>query len=411
MTIPQEDLINSTHGTLPEKEGALDGRLRIALVSVQDASDIRTFSGITFHVLEELRTQGVDVEVISPLRRTFRYVLAPAAILARIRKRGSSLEHYPFALRSYARQIGDHLRRRPVDIVFATSSIPIALLRPPLPVVFWTGSLYHQMHDYYGGAAFGNPTSSAQRRGRRQEEQALARATYAIYASRWAASAASQFTDPAKIRVLPWGAGVKVQHTGKEVLEWAKQKRAQRPSRCELLFIGIDWERKGGALAVETARWLNNHGIRTTLRVAGCRPAQPLPDFVEVIGHISKSTPEGRQRFEDLCRDADFFILPTRAEAAGIVFCEASAYGLPSITFDTGGVSDYVRHGVSGFCFPLGSGPEVFAKAILETLKDQTRYERLAANAFLEFETRLNWKTSVCGLIDILRQTKTQADR
>jgi glycosyltransferase involved in cell wall biosynthesis len=388
----------------------LDERLRIGLVSVQDASDIRTFSGITFHVLEELRTQGVDVEVISPLRRTFRYVLAPAAILARIRKRGSSLEHFRFALRSYARQIDHHLRRRPVDVVFATSSIPITLLRPPLPVVFWSGSLYHQMDDYYG-AAFGNPTPSARRRGRRQEEEALARATYAIYASRWAANAASQLTDPAKISVLHWGAGVKVQHTCQEVLEWAKQKRAQRPNRCDLLFIGLDWERKGGALAVETALWLNNHGVRTTLRVAGCRPAEPLPDFVEVIGHVSKRTPEGRQRFADLCRDADFFILPTRAEAAGIVFCEASAYGLPSITFDTGGVSDYVRHGVTGFCFPLGSGPEVFANAILETLKDETRYESLAANAFHEYETSLNWKTSVRGLIEILRQTKRQAGR
>jgi glycosyltransferase involved in cell wall biosynthesis len=388
----------------------LDERLRIGLVSVQDASDIGTFSGITFNVLKELREQGVDVEVISPLRRTFRYVLAPAAILARIRKRSSSLEHFRYALRSYARQIDNHLRRRPVDVVFSTSSIPIALLRPPTPVVFWTGSLYHQMHDYYGGA-FGNPSPSARRRGEQQDRTALARATCAIYASQWAANAAYQLTDPAKIRILPWGAGVEVQHTRQEVWDWAKQKRAQRPSQCELLFIGIDWERKGGTLAVETARILNNQGVRTRLRVAGCSPPQPLPDFVEVIGHISKRTPEGRQRFEGLCRDADFFILPTRAEAAGIVFCEASAFGLPSITFDTGGVSDYVRHGVSGFCFPLGSSPEVFANAILETLRDETRYEKLAANAFHEYETRLNWKTSVRGLIEILWQTKRQADR
>ena len=147
------------------------------------------------------------------------------------------------------------------------------------------------------------------------------------------------------------------------------------------------------------------------MRVAGCRPAQPLQDFVDVIGHISKRTPEGRQRFEDLRRHTDFFILPTQAEAAGIVFSEASAYGLPSITLDTGGVSDYVRHGISGFCLPPGSSPKVFGKAILETLRDETRYEKLAANAFHEYETRLNWKTSVRGLIEILRQTKRQADR
>lgn len=388
----------------------MDERLRIALVSVLDATDLRTFSGITYHVLEQLREQGVDVEVISPLKRDFRYVLAPAAILARIRKRGSSMEHYRIALRSYARQIVDHLRLHPVDVVFATSSIPIALLPEPFPVVYWTGSLYHQMEDYYGGA-FGDPTPSARRRGRQVEELALARAMFAIYASRWGADAARQLIDPAKIRVLPWGAGVKVQHTSQDVSGWAKQKRAQRPGRCELLFIGIDWERKGGHLAVEIARLLNEQGVRTRLRVVGCRPQEPLPDFVEVIGHVNKRTPEGRQRFEDLCRDADFFILPTLAEAAGIVFCEACAYGLPSITFDTGGVSDYVRHEVTGFCFPAGTVPGDFANAILKTLKDPSRYEALAANAFHEYETRLNWKTSVRGLIEILRETKRQAGR
>ena len=383
-------------------------RLRIALVSVLDASDIRTFSGITYHVLEQLREQGVDVEVISPLKRSFRYVLAPAAILARLRKRGSSMEHYRFALRTYARQIVRHLRHHPVDVVFATSSIPIAMLPQPYPVVYWTGSLYHQMEDYYGGA-FGNPTPGARRRGRQVEELALARATFAIYASRWGADAACQLTDPAKVRVLPWGAGVKVQHTAHDVSGWAKQKRAQRSGQCELLFIGIDWERKGGTLAVEIARLLNEQGIRTRLRVAGCSPQETLPDFVEVIGHVNKRTPEGRQRFDDLCRDADFFLLPTQAEAAGIVFCEACAYGLPSITFDTGGVSDYVRHQVTGFCFPLGTGPETFANAILESLKDSSRYEALATNAFHEYETRLNWKTSVSGLIDVLHETKRQA--
>jgi glycosyltransferase involved in cell wall biosynthesis len=386
----------------------LNERLRIALVSVLDACDLRTFSGITYNVLEQLREQGVDVEVISPLKRSFRYVLAPAAILARVRKRGSSMEHYRFALRTYARQIVGQLRQRPVDVVFATSSIPIALLPQPYPVVYWTGSLYHQMEDYYGGA-FGNPTPAARRRGRQQEEQALARSTFAIYASRWAADAARQLTDPAKIRVLPWGAGVKVQHTAQDVSAWVKQKRGERPRRCELLFIGIDWERKGGTLAVEIARLLNERGIRTRLRVAGCRPEETLPDFVEVIGHINKRTPEGRQRFEDLCRDADFFLLPTQAEAAGIVFCEACAYGLPSITFNTGGVSDYVRHQVTGFCFPLGTGAAAFANAIIESLSDPMCYEGLATNAFHEYEFRLNWKTSVSGLIEILRETKRRA--
>ena len=68
-----------------------------------------------------------------------------------------------------------------------------------------------------------------------------------------------------------------------------------------------------------------------------------------------------------------------------------------------------MRHQVTGFCFPLGTGPETFANAILQALKDPARYEALATNAFHEYETRLNWKTSVSGLIDVLRRPKRQA--
>ena len=38
-----------------------------------------------------------------------------------------------------------------------------------------------------------------------------------------------------------------------------------------------------------------------------------------------------------------FLILPTEFDAFGIVFCEASAYGVPSIAADVGGVSQPVR--------------------------------------------------------------------
>lgn len=45
----------------------------------------------------------------------------------------------------------------------------------------------------------------------------------------------------------------------------------------------------------------------------------------------------------------NFLLLPTIAECAGIVFAEASGYGIPSITYDTGGVGTYVIDGINGF--------------------------------------------------------------
>jgi glycosyltransferase involved in cell wall biosynthesis len=65
------------------------------------------------------------------------------------------------------------------------------------------------------------------------------------------------------------------------------------------------------------------------------------------------------------------------AEAAGIVFCEASAFGLLSLSYSTGGVPDYVANGVNGACLSAGSSSEDVANAVIEILRDSNGYEAL----------------------------------
>ncbi len=172
----------------------------------------------------------------------------------------------------------------------------------------------------------------------------------------------------------------------------------------ELLFVGVDWARKGGAIAVETARLLNLAGIRTTLRVAGARPEGDYPEFVEFLGFINKNTSDGLRKLDELFRRADFFILPTLAEAAGIVFAEASSFGLPILTYATGGATDCVRNGVAGFCLPPGAPPSEFARTIARIHADPAEYLNLSFGASLEYEILLNWDISVKKLIAAFSQ-------
>ena len=86
------------------------------------------------------------------------------------------------------------------------------------------------------------------------------------------------------------------------------------------------------------------------------------------------------QRLIQLFRGADFLILPTKAEAAGIVFSEASAYGLPSVTYATGGVTDYVRSGVNGVCIDPGGTAADFAAEIQRMLESPARIRGLCCS-------------------------------
>ena len=263
--------------------------------------------------------------------------------------------------------------------------------------------MFHSMNDYYG-KTFAHMTTAAVARGKWQEETALHNCSIAAYASRWALAGARRLTEESKLRVLPFGSSLPVSHTAADVAILAARKRAARKNQCELLFVGVDWERKGGAIGVETAKLLNDAGIETLLRVVGCHPEGEIPPFVEVLGFINKSSEAGEQQLIDLFRSADFFILPTRAEAAGIVFSEASSCRLPSVTYATGGVPDYVRTGVNGVCIEPTGSAERFAEEIQKMMQSAAEYESFCLRAFQEYECRLNWKSLVRQLVDLCSQ-------
>ncbi|GJD17235.1 hypothetical protein RIVM261_021910 [Rivularia sp. IAM M-261] len=40
--------------------------------------------------------------------------------------------------------------------------------------------------------------------------------------------------------------------------------KAKKPIPCKLLFIGVDWVRKGGDIALEVVKELNENGLDST---------------------------------------------------------------------------------------------------------------------------------------------------
>lgn len=61
-------------------------------------------------------------------------------------------------------------------------------------------------------------------------------------------------------------------------------------------------------------------------------------------------------------------ILPTRAECAGVVF--ESGFGVPTLTTDTGGVSNYVKNGVNSYRLLLSAIGKEFADMLEEIIQN-----------------------------------------
>lgn len=296
--------------------------------------------------------------------------------------------HHPGLSKRYGVEFARRLRTANCDLIFApAASTEIAYLKTDLPIIYTTDTTFPKMVDYY--EMFSNLLAISKRHGFALEQRALRNSARVLCASGWAAKSVHEdFHIPMdRIRVAPFGANIPA------APDRAVVQARRRGEKCRLLFLGVDWKRKGGAIAFDALRFLKAQGIPATLTICGCTPPESFqdPDLV-LLGYLDKKVPEQRQRLEALLFESDFLILPTRAECLGVVFCEANAYGLPSIATDTGGVGEVVRDGINGRLLPMSARGDDFGQAIAEIYGDEARFLAMAQRCRAEYDARLNWK-------------------
>ena len=376
-------------------------RMRIAYVTTYDAHDSAIWAGTGFHIARALEQAGCELDYIGPLQERFKnWFRAKTLLYRRLKSQAFERDREPVILDGYARQIERQLQSSAAKIVFSPGTVSIAHLKTDRPIVFWTDATYASVQEAYRWQLPSAPKSIA--RGHAMEQRAIDAAAMAIYSSQWAADSAigRNHADAKKVKVVPFGANVDEDRT-------AQQVRAMIAARgrdvCRLLFVGVGWERKGGDIAVEATRRLKDLGLKTELTILGSMPpdVSTLPSFIKPLGFIDKKTAQGRRRFESLFAESHFLILPARAEAFGVVLCEANSFGLPCLATRVGGIPTIVREGVNGRLFPP-ENPEAIAAAVKEIMADDGSYQRLAESSFGEYQARLNWRFAAKSVVALL---------
>lgn len=115
----------------------------------------------------------------------------------------------------------------------------------------------------------------------------------------------------------------------------------------QILFVGIDWHRKGGPLLLEAFRLLKSHLPSAKLVIVGCAPAIK-EEGVEVVGFLRKSDPKEFHRLKILYITSACFCLPSKFDPFPNVLIEASTFGLPSVAIDNGSRREAIRDGETG---------------------------------------------------------------
>jgi glycosyltransferase involved in cell wall biosynthesis len=377
--------------------------LKLTFVSKYASEDVLGWSGIPYFMKSAFERQGLLIDHIGPLPdKITPSVVGRKLLYSYILRRRYMRDREPSFLRSYATYVSDHLNEAETDVVFSPSSLPVALLKCRRPIVFWTDSAFAGMVDFY--SSFSHLCDRTVRNGHEMERAALQNCALAIYSSEWAARTAmeSYGTNPDKVKVVPFGANL----PGGNARDDVKRFVECRPrDKCRFLFLGVDWNQKGGDIAIETAAELNRRGLETELTIAGCLPPKQvcLPEFVKVLGFISKQNPEGFAQITGLLRDSHFLILPSRAECYGIVFAEACSFAVPCLSTNVGGIPSAVRDGLNGRTFAAGTFVSECAEFVINLFEKSCRYRELALSAFDDYSERLNWDVACRQVTELIR--------
>ena len=376
--------------------------MKVAYVTTYDVSNSATWSknqvgfcGAGYYIAQSLASQSIELDYLGALQKKFSFFTrAKWSFYHNLFHQNYYRWAEPLVLKNYARQISKKLSALNSDIVLCPeNAAPLAYLKCKQPIVLWTDSTLAGLIDFY--LYLNNLCGETRNNIYAMEQAALNRCKLVIFLSDWAAQTAIKIynIEPAKVKVVPWGANIECDRTIDDIQSIIASKGAKP---CKLLFMGLEWHRKGGDVAFEVARELNRIGLNTQLTVVGCKPTidEPLPNFVEVRGFIDKSTKEGLNQLNKLFAESHFLILPTLADCSPHVLVEANSFGVPSLATNTGGIPTIIKEDFNGKTFALEANISDYCNYIVSIMENYSEYKRLAISSFEEYQSRLNWNVA-----------------
>ena len=162
-----------------------------------------------------------------------------------------------------------------------------------------------------------------------------------------------------------------------------------------VLFIGRDFERKGGGLLLEAFSQVRSTLPEAQLLVVGpdklpLPPEDPRREGVRLLGFLDKNTREGKDGIYRAFTKARVFCLPTSFEPFGIVFLEAMHYKLPCVGPDAWAVPEIIQQGTTGLLFKP-NGAEALGGALLTLLQDPQQALRMGDAGRRRLDMEFSW--------------------
>jgi glycosyltransferase involved in cell wall biosynthesis len=359
----------------------------IAFITADDPRDKRSWSGTNHFMLESLKKHVGDVEILGPYKPKMLWFFCSAFNYLTLRLLGKRFDyrHSNAMRRAYGKHFSQLLAEKKYDVAVVSASIASAAgIKSNTPIVYINDRVIAGAMNYHKVLtqlfAFSKQQSLA------NDKHAIDQSSLSVFCSDWAADAAKKIAeDHSKVKMIPFGANLETIPDTPPAIEFPSQK-------IRLLFVGVNWEDKGGPVAYAAFRNLVDSGIEAELTIAGCTPpSDVIQPGVNAVGFLNKNVPAEFEKLNALFRTSHFFILPTKYEAYGLVFCEAGANGIPALAPATGGIPTIIEDGVTGFLLPENSVGKAYADKMRFLIENPERWQNMRKAAYAKYIDQLNW--------------------
>lgn len=363
--------------------------MKIGFAGRWSAMDKRSWSGTYYYTWNELcKRHEVETFCFKWPWHVREWLILKKQYGKLFLKKNVAVEFLHGYAKHFSKRLDDAVKGKHFDALFVPAAPQlIAYAKTDIPIIFTTDATFQQIQTYYH--SYRNLAGFSLKQGVAMDKKGFQKAAHCLLASDWCKNSAvnDYGLNPANITVAPLGANLD-HEPGRDDIYFQKKDEV-----CRLLFLGVEWERKGGQLAYDAFLALKKMNIPVMLTIIGCVPPFTISDQeVTVIPFLDKHDAEQSEQLYNHLKNASFLLLPTRAECAGVVFCEASAYGVPSITTNTGGVSTYVKNGENGFMLKMEEDGTAYAEKIASVFSNTSLYENLRRSSRECFEKELNWE-------------------
>jgi len=183
-----------------------------------------------------------------------------------------------------------------------------------------------------------------------------------------------------------------------------------------VLFVGRISPEKGVHLLLKAFSHIAQESVHVKLAIVGpftgSFSASEASPYARTIVEYAKRRIPGRVIFTGavnrdelrvLYSNAYLLVLPSLAEAFGMVLIEAMASGIPPLGSTAGGIPDVIIDGVNGLLFKKGDWKDLAMK-MLTLINDESLRNKLAAKARETAIEKYSWQVIALKIIKVLYQ-------